>query len=234
MLNRVLSLTKILLISSFRRTRLTTSKKKNSGIGAVALYLFLIVYLGGMVGYLSYQVIDTLILAGQPTIFVGFIITANIFMTLVMDLLSAPTVLYFGSDLKNILPLPFKPKEVLLAKYCQILASNYIGDLLLLLLPLTLYGVMTKAGILFFIFLIFVYILLPIVPVLLTAIIIIVLFSFMKLTRFKTIFQVLTYVIIIVFAYIIGMTTGSAVDETELLGMLMRNQPFIDLFKRFF
>ena len=90
-------------------------QKKPNGLALLPIIIFLIVYLGGMMGYLSYQVIDTLILAGQPTIFVGFIITANIFMTLVMDLLSAPTVLYFGSDLKNILPLPFKPKEVLLA-----------------------------------------------------------------------------------------------------------------------
>jgi ABC-2 type transport system permease protein len=234
MLNRVLSLTRVLLVSSFRGTRFNAKKNGKSSISSYLLYGFLVIYMGGMVGYLSYNLIKVLLPTRQASLFVGMLITANIFMTLFMDLLSAPTVLYFGSDLKNLLPLPFKPKEVLLSKYLHMLCSNYIGDFLLLLLPLTIYGVMAKAGILFFIFAIFVYILLPIVPVFLTAIIIILLFSFLKLTKYKTLFQVLTYVLIIAMAYVIGGLSGSTVDETELLGMLMRNQPLVTLFSRYF
>ena len=59
-MKKVLELTKVFLKTSFSNMNSQMGIKTKNKIGIVALYIFLIVYLGGLIGIFSYHIIELL------------------------------------------------------------------------------------------------------------------------------------------------------------------------------
>ena len=68
-MNKISSLTKVLLKNSFQKY--SENNKKTSKAGKVILYGILIVYLMGIFGFLSYGLITTLQQVHQEAMFIG-------------------------------------------------------------------------------------------------------------------------------------------------------------------
>ena len=108
-MNKIISLTKVLLKNSFQKY--SENNKKTSKAGKVILYGILIVYLMGIFGFLSYGLITTLQQVHQEAMFIGIFLLGLALLTIIQSIISATNVFYFSKDLDYILPLPLKPRE---------------------------------------------------------------------------------------------------------------------------
>ena len=77
-MKKVLELTKVFLKTSFSNMNSQMGIKTKNKVGIVALYIFLIVYLGGLIGIFSYNIIELLKTINQESIFIGLILLITI------------------------------------------------------------------------------------------------------------------------------------------------------------
>lgn len=236
-MKKILELTKVFLKTSFSNMEAQTMGNNKSKLGMAFLYLFLIVYLGGIIGFLSYNVIDGLISIQQEAVFIGLILLMTIGFTLFQSIFSSINVLYFTKDSEYILPLPLKPSEIILARTNVIIIMEYIVELIISLVPLIIYGVMTGAGIIYYITMLIALILIPIFPVLLISIIVMFVMSFSKIVRNKNRFQLIATVIVLIFSVVLGMsfsTFDEEITQEQMIQLVMQANGLVDLIKGYF
>ena len=148
-MNKIVSLTKVLIKNSFQKYN--ENNKNKSIVGKVILYIILGAYLMGIFAFLSYGLITTLKQVNQETMFIGIFFLGLALLTIIQSIISATNIFYFSKDIEYILPLPLKPKEILISKLNVILITEYIMEIIFAITPITLYGIITGQGVLFYI-----------------------------------------------------------------------------------
>ena len=236
-MKKVLELTKVFLKTSFSNMNSQMGIKTKNKIGIVALYIFLIVYLGGLIGIFSYNIIELLKTINQESIFIGLILLITIGFTLFQSIFSSINVLYFTKDSEYILPLPLKPSEIILSRTIVILVMEYFVEAMISLIPLILYGVLTGMGVMYYITMAIALILIPILPVVLISTIVMIVMSFSKLVRNKNKFQIVATIIVLIFSVAFGMlissTNGEVTDE-QMMQMIMQANSMVNLIDGYF
>ena len=232
-MDKVVKLTKIFLKNSFsnmdERMGIST-KSKNK----ILIYGILFLYFAGLIIFLGYNLLDGLIAIHQETVFVGMILFMIFGLAIIQTIFSSINILYFTKDNEYILPLPLKPYQIILARTNVMLIAEYAIIFLLGFIPLIMYGILTGAGMVYYITMVFAVILIPILPVLLISIIVMVIMSFAKLTKNRNRFQL--FATLLVFAVIIAIsisTSGMKQDLTneEMAQMLVQANGMIELVK---
>ena len=231
MLKNIINLTRVFITTSFSRS---SSNKKGNRILKILLYIFLFAYVVGAFGFLSYQILSGLISINQEKAFVAYVLMAIITVILFTTIITTMTVLYFSSDNLSILPLPFKPIEVLSAKLNTLLVYVYIEEAMFGLLPLIMYGYTTRQNIIFFILTIFVLLLLPIIPLLIVAMIVIIVMAITKGIRNKNMVQVITMVVTIVLSLSISMFSSSLSSNEDVMILMEKAQSLVEIYKKAF
>ncbi len=219
-MNKIWVLTKVFLKSSFQfgtENKNTSSRLKK--IVAKIGYGILILYLIGIFSFLSYQLIETLRAFGQETLFVGIFLLALLLLISIQTIFSAMNIFYFAKDIEQVLPLPIKPIELLLAKLNVLIISEYLIEFIFGLFPIFIYGYITGAGIIYYIISLVVLLLLPIVPILFITLVVMVIMRFSNLVKYKERFQLFINLAIILLA--IGLqfffTSTGEVSNQEIL-----------------
>ena len=236
-MKKVLELTKVFLKTSFSNMNSQMGIKSKNKIGMALLYLFLIVYLGGLIGIFSYNIINLLKTINQESIFIGLILLITIGFTLFQSIFSSINVLYFTNDSEYILPLPLKPSEIILSRTIVILVMEYFVELIVSVVPLIIYGVLTNMGIMYYVTMCIALLLIPILPVVLVSTIVMVVMSFSKLFRNKNKFQIIATVIVLIFSIVLGMafsTVDGEITDEQMMQMIMQANSMVDLIKGYF
>ena len=174
MLKRIYSLTVVFLKSSFH-TGTGKSKKKWTRI---LLYGLLYVYVMGVIGFGSYYLVDLLSSARQAKAFVTLVVLANIMLTLFTTLIASLNMLYFSEDNAALLPMPIRPMELVSARLNSLLIYEYLEAVLLGVIPLGVYAVMTGQPWYFYLIALLVLFFLPILPAMISSLLIMALMSF--------------------------------------------------------
>ena len=232
-MEKVIKLTKIFLKNSFSNmdARMGISTKSKSKI---LIYGILFLYFAGLIIFLGYNLLDGLIAIHQETIFVGMILFMIFGLAIIQTIFSSINILYFTKDSEYLLPLPLKPYQIILARTNVMLIAEYLIIFLVGFIPLIMYGILTGAGIVYYITTIFSVVLIPILPVLLISIIVMFIMSFARLTKNRNRFQL--FVTLLVFAIIIALsisTSGMKQDLTneEMAQMVVQANGMIELVK---
>ena len=164
-MDKVIKLTKIFLKNSFSnmdaRMGIST-KSKNKFL----IYGILFLYFAGLIIFLGHNLLDGLIAIHQETIFVGMILFMIFGLAIIQTIFSSINILYFTKDSEYLLPLPLKPYQIILARTNVMLIAEYLIIFLLGFIPLVMYGILTGAGIVYYLTMILSVILVPILPVL--------------------------------------------------------------------
>jgi ABC-2 type transport system permease protein len=105
---------------------------------------------------------------------------------------------YFSNDVEQILPLPFKGSQIIFGKFLSVLIDMYLYAGVLVL-PLITYGVLSKAGVAYYIYAILALLITPILPMILVAFICMVLMRFTNLSKHKDAFKMLSGTLMIAF-----------------------------------
>ena len=232
-MKKVIKLTKIFLKNSFSNmdAQMGVSAKSKSKF---LLYGLLFLYFAGLIIYLSYNLLDGLIQIQQEEIFIGMILFMIFGLAIVQTIFSSINVLYFTKDSEYLLPLPLKPYQIILARTNVMLISEYLIIFLVGCIPLIMYGILTGAGIVYYITMLLAVILVPILPVLLISIIVMGIMSFAKLTKNRNKFQLLATALLLVIVVALSISTSSMQDDLtneEMAQMLVEANGTIEMIK---
>ena len=232
-MEKVIKLTKIFLKNSFSNmdARMGISTKSKSKI---LIYGILFLYFAGLITFLGYNLLDGLIAIHQETIFVGMILFMIFGLAIIQTIFSSINILYFTKDSEYLLPLPLKPYQIILARTNVMLIAEYVIIFLIGFIPLVMYGILTGAGIVYYLTMILSVILVPILPVLLISMLVMFIMSFARLTKNRNRFQL--FATLLVLAIIIALsisTSGMKQDLTneEMAQMVVQANGMIELVK---
>ena len=193
------SLTKVILKNSIR----TNPSKKSLILGGIA-FSIVFLFLSIMMILFSYIVTKQLIKINQAYAFVNILLLMNFFILFAKSVFESLNVLYFSKDLKILLRMPIYPKDILHAKFFNMIISEYQMEVIMLGIPMIVYGILTKVNFLFYIYMFLVLLILPIIPILLTSLIIAIIMRFTNFIKNKN--KVL-YITIIISMFLMGFVT---------------------------
>ena len=100
--------------------------------------------------------------------------------------------------------------------------------------PLFMYGWMTGKNILYYLFAFLVLLVLPVVPLLLAAAIVIVIMAFTKGVRNKSLVQTVTMALSILFSLVISMTSSSMNSEENVMELMNKANSLVEVYKKAF
>lgn len=232
-MDKVIKLTKIFLKNSFSNmdARMGISTKSKSKI---IVYGLLFLYFAGLIIFLGYNLLDGLIAIHQETIFVGMILFMIFGLAIIQTIFSSINILYFTKDSEYLLPLPLKPYQIILARTNVMLIAEYVIIFLIGFITLVMYGILTGAGIVYYLTMILAVILVPILPVLLISMLVMFIMSFAKLTKNRNRFQLFATLLVLAIIIAISISTsGMKQDLTneEMAQMVVKANGMIELVK---
>ena len=236
MKSKVLSLSKVILKNSFQN--METAKEVNSNKKSksmIVLYVFLFLYLAGIVGVFSNSLISELLKIHQEKMFLGVILLGIAGFVLIQTIFSAINLLYYSKDNEYILPLPLKPSQIVIAKTNVLLVTEYFIVAILGLIPLSIYGILTYANILYYIEMVIVLLIFPIIPVLISSLLVLIVMSFAKFTKNRNRFQLIATILILVIVFAASFAMGNTDSSPEeLVQMVMKANGMVELVKNAF
>ena len=207
MINRIKKLTRIFLIDYYQNLKIFNNNKINKK----SIYLWLLIILLSFITYFSNTVITYLERTGQPDIFlkIYFPIISSVFIFQLISLIS--TIVYYSEDIKDVLSLPIKPIEIVIAKILTVLSIMYVMEGLVLFIPLTMYGMLIQRTFFYFINEVLILVIFPVFFTLTVGIATIVLVQLSKIIRNK---QLLQIIIVCILTTIFSSTITLKIIET--------------------
>ena len=233
MKNKVKALTKVILKNSFQNmeTAKETGKNKKSK-SMIILYIFVFLYLGGIIGVFSNGLIKELIAIKQEQMFIGLILLGIAGFVLIQSIFSAINILYYAKDNEYILPLPVKPSEIIAAKTNVLIITEYIVIAIVGLIPLIIYGILTSANFFYYISMLVVILVFPIIPVLISSLLVLIVMSFAKFTKNKNRFQLIATLFIMAIVFVLSFTTSNQeTSPEELIQMVTKANGLVENIK---
>lgn len=216
-MKNMLYLTKVLFINSFSGMGFGSSKKKekksNSILGIIVLFLILGLFVAAPMIFSGYTIGIMFRGLDLYPIF-SSLLPIMCVMVLLFSIFGIISTFYLSSDMDTLLSLPFKSKEIILAKFFNSLTSVYLIELMMMTPILLGIGIGSGANFLYYINIILVTIFLPIVPLSIFGILIVSLMRYTALNRLKDKIQYILTAVIVVFAIGIEIFSTSAMGET--------------------
>jgi len=185
-LKMVISLTSTLISSHYNIPRSLYHFKRRERLWEPALIIGVILLLGLTLGPLYGGLLNTMYdqyeASGLRSLFLaGPFLIANLFGFIFGVFLMISTF-FFGDDMRVLIPLPMKSTEVLMSKFLVVLMDLMLISLAIILPAYILYGVRSSAGIGYWIFMVIVFLLSQVLPIMLSAIIVL---PLSRLFRFR-------------------------------------------------
>ena len=235
MKSKVLSLSKVIFKNSFQNMETAKEVNNKKSKSMIILYIFAFLYLAGIVGVFSNSLISELLKIHQEKMFLGVILLGIAGFVLIQTIFSAINLLYYSKDNEYILPLPLKPSQIVIAKTNVLLVTEYFIVAILGLIPLSIYGILTHANILYYIEMVIVLLIFPIIPILISSLLVLIVMSFAKFTKNRNRFQLIATILILVIVFVASFAMGNTDSSPEeLVQMVMKANGMVELVKNAF
>ncbi|MHB1454940.1 MAG: putative ABC transporter permease subunit [Saccharofermentanales bacterium] len=164
----------------------TEGKKKRFGkVGMILLLTFVGIYMGALGVIFVFGGYDLLSPLGLESLIITLAMSAASFIVFFFGLFYVMSVFYFSNDVVKLLPLPFKPGEIITAKFINTLFYEYLVIIVMLLPAMAAYGILSSAPLLYYVYAVLVLLLLPVIPLVLASIIIMAIMRFAPAARNK-------------------------------------------------
>ncbi len=230
-MKNIYNLTRILLKNNFAKTKI------KSKLGQILLYLFIFIYIAGIMIYISFEAITALKIVNQQGLYITVCLFGIVMVSLIRSIFTSINVLYFSKDTEYILPFPINPKCILISKINILLLYEYIIEIFIGLIPMITFGILEGAGILYYIMMIIILILLPIVPILLSSFIVILIMKFTNIIKNKDFVQYISVAICMVFVIALQILIGGVngeVTTNQIEEMVIKANGLIEMYSKNF
>ena len=232
MMKRIRLLTWLFTKNMFHMNSDSSGGKKKRKISSTILYGFLYLYLGGVVLFGSNEIIGLFNGLGIAEQFLSWILSANAGMVFFTTIMMSINVLYFSKDSLAVLPLPIQPLEIVAAKINSIVIYNFLTACILGVLPLILYGIKTSQGVLYYPLAFLSLFTSVVTPAVAAVFIIILLMSFSKVLKNKSLVQTLTTGAAILLSLGISMFSSQIGSNEQMAEMLINGGSAISTIER--
>ena len=222
----------------FKNVHRRDNENKSIVNKALTVLVFVIIFgtISTIMGVASYYLTTELIKVNQAPAFVNIVLLIMLLFLFSKSIFESLNNLYFAKDLKIFLRMPIKPIQLVKAKINNMIVSEYVMELMLLLSPILVYGYLVKAGLLFYIYVTIILLLLPMIPIVLTSLITSVIMRFTNVIKNKTQVQYIAIFIgFIVLAIIISLfSTGEGLSLARFTEKMLEVNGLIELISEYF
>lgn len=222
-MNEVILLTKVLLKGSKSNTRKTNTKPV-SKFFTFLTFLFVYVYLAGIISYLAYQAISSLIILNEQEIFLNICFIGIFGFSIFQAIFTSLNVLFFSKDIEALLPLPLKPYKIIMAKFNCLVVSQYLMYFVVVLPILVVYGYLLNMGVSYYMYSLLILLTFPIIPVAIVSFLLTIIMKFTNIIKNKETVQYITAFISVIIIFLVQFTFGTGsqdITNEELAEKLM-------------
>ena len=157
---------------------------------------------------------------GQTEIILASAVVLSSLLVLVFSLTYVMSVFYFSRDLSLLVPLPLLPQDILVAKFSVVLILDFLTVAPFYLPALSVFGVNSGAGPLYWVAGILIFLLVPVAPLAVSSIFILCLMRLTNLSRKRDTLQLIGLflflgAVLFLNAYLTGIPAGEEVDFLE-------------------
>lgn len=219
-MSKFLALTKVLFKTSGEALVQKDKKKLPKIIGfAVLMAIAFLPMVAGFVA-MAASAFEPLAQIGQAGLIIEIAALASCMLVFVFGIFYVLSTFYFSSDVEKLLPLPLKPSMILGAKFTIVLVYEYLTELVFLLPIMITYGIKSEAGIIYYLFAVIVFVILPVIPLILSSFISMVIMRFTPFVKNKDAFNMFAGIFGLALALGFNMVFqrfGSTTDNPEQL-----------------
>ena len=162
---------------------------------------------------ISYGITKKLLGIHQEYMFINILLFMDFGILFVKSVFESLNVLYFSKDLKLLLRLPLKSSNIVNSKMLKMIESEYQMEIIMLAIPMVVFGIITKAKILFYLYSFILLLVLPIIPIVLASIIIAIIMRFTNIIKNK---NKVMYIAIIIGFILIDLILGIGNQNTDI------------------
>ena len=198
------SLIGVIFKNTKRRDNKNKITKKEIFLNALS-FIIVFLFLALIMGIISIYITIRLNEIEQTYAFINILLLLNFILLFAKSVFESLNVLYFSKDLKTLLRFPLKSKDILNAKLINMIISEYEMELIMLAIPMIIYGIFTKAQFLFYLYMIIILLILPVIPILITSFIISIIMRFTNSIKNKS---KVMYLTIFSSIFILGIVTS--------------------------
>lgn len=225
-MNKYIILTKVMFKGL--DAKMAVQRGKNGKVNVKQLLLLLLIVvaflpLAGSIGTIVAVIYDVLAELNQEAVVLGIgfaVVSMAVFFFGIFYIMS---VFYFSRDIENLLPLPLKPMHILGAKFTVTLFYEYLTELLFLAPIIIVYGIKSGSGVVYYLFSLIVFLILPVVPLVYASLINMVVMRVTNIARDKDKFRIIGGIVAMLFA--VGMnfyiqrfaSSGMSVERVQQL-----------------
>ena len=181
-MSKIWTLTKALLKLNYADF-ITDKKKRWAYVFSFAAILFVGFLLFGSITHAMYE--GMIHLGQDPGMIIAMGLAIASIWVFLMSITNILTVFYYSNDIEMLLPLPLKPAQIISAKFLTVLITQYVMSSFILLPIFITYGLKSGAFITYYIYMIFIYLLFPIVPLVLASLLMTVIMRYTNIAKNK-------------------------------------------------
>ena len=225
-MSNYIALTKILLknsLTSFSSGKKGKSNKIKNAIIPIIIVVSLLP-LAGAIGagvFAAYPIFKEI---GQEGLIFASGLMAVSMMILFFGIFYIMNIFYFSKDVESMLPLPLRPSTIMAAKFTVTLLYEYLTELLLLAPIIIAFGIVSKAGVIYYLYSIIGFLTLPVIPLVYAGILNMVLMRFTNISRNRDQFRIIGGVLAMFAALFVNIKSQSFFsglsDPNQLKAML--------------
>ncbi|MCP3026799.1 ABC transporter permease [Halobacillus sp. A5] len=236
-MNKTLKLIRLMLKMQFSMAGKSSSEK----VGYLFLLLFSIPFsimifyaMDGIIGGL-YDVLEPL---NNQSFILGLLFISMFAVFTIVSIGSIISSFYFAEDIESFISLPYHPYQIMIGKSAAPFITLYITNIAILGPALLIYGFHSGAGVLYFLYALLIWLITPVLPFVLTAIVIMYLMRFLNLSknkdRIKIFAGLLMFVFIIGFNIVLRLDTGSNQAGEDLGQLVMESNALLEIITALF
>ena len=235
-MKEIIRLTKLFIntnlgLSMIRYNRKNNKKAFFKQVGLPALVLVAMLPLYGL--YVAYMAMmyTGMVAIGQESVLLPMAYTMVSVVIIFFGLAYIMAEFYFSGGVEMLLPLPIKPRNIIIGKFGSIIFMEVLLSAVLMLPPAVVYGMGQGMGILYYIMALIVIIVLPVLPLALETLLIMLLMRSNSFKGKKDVFQIVA--LFVVLAFFLGLqmylsrTAGSSDDPMAVVNSMLADNGYL-------
>lgn len=211
-MSRFIALTKILLKTNGESLGKSKGKIKLKGIVLILILIAGFMPMAIGLGSFVSKVYNILAPINQQGALLGLGLSIASMIIFFFGIFYVMGTFYFSMDIEYLLPLPFKASQIIGAKFVVVLLYEYLTEIIILAPIIIAYGVSGDSGVLYYIFGILIFLTLPMIPLIISSVLVMIIMRFTSIAKNKDRFKTIGGII----AIFIGLGLNVIVQKTAL------------------
>ena len=204
------------IFKSEKRRDITSNDGIRGKIFGILSFAIVFGALAGFMTWASIYITKKLEEINQPYAFINIMLLGNFLILFIESIFQTLNSLYFSKDLKILLRMPIKSKNIIHSKLLKLMTSEYQMEIIMLAIPMIVYGILYQVSFSFYLYIGIILFILPIIPISITAGIVAVIMRFTNLIKNKSKVMYLTIIIAIIVLNILLFISGGQASIFDL------------------